>query len=370
MSWWQKQRAPSLRGADLIYDHVAHPALDEVSSEYGLLAEAVCYPDDISSVTFRLRAEATWHDGTPVTPDDVIFSFNAWKKYSPSAFETYRRVAKVEKTDDRDVTFTTGRRRLPRSASGPRTAQHFAPALVAGTDKRRKETRYRCDHARTAARQGCLSHQGILRQGRNVVYDRVRDYWAANLNVNRGCDNFDELRHEYYRDATSRSKRLRRTISIGASKTARRTGPLPTTPRPSLRNEYFLTSFRSGMSASCRLSPSIFAVTSSKIPEFVAPSITCSISRKRTSNYFSDNTPGLPATFKVPISQPLACPRAKSWRFWKPMRGQIPPEVFTSALRNPVSNGFEAVRDNRREALRLFKEAGYEVRERPARQNH
>ena len=75
-------------GANLIYDTLLAPALDEVSSEYGLLAEAVRYPDDFSSVTFRLRAEAKWHDGTPVTPEDVIFSFNAWKKYSPSAGAT------------------------------------------------------------------------------------------------------------------------------------------------------------------------------------------------------------------------------------------------------------------------------------------
>ena len=49
-------------------------SLDEVSTEYGLLAEAVSHPDDFSSVTYRLRAQAKWHDGKPVTPDDVIFS--------------------------------------------------------------------------------------------------------------------------------------------------------------------------------------------------------------------------------------------------------------------------------------------------------
>src|SRR6202012_4996831 len=103
-------------GANLIYDALLVPALDEVSSEYGLLAEAVRFPDDFSSVTFRLRAEAKWHDGTPVTPDDVIFSFNAWKKNSPSAGEKYRQVVKAEKTDSRDVTFTadaSGQRELP-----------------------------------------------------------------------------------------------------------------------------------------------------------------------------------------------------------------------------------------------------------------
>ena len=61
------------------------PALDEVSTEYGLLAEAVSYPDDRSSVTYRLRANARWHDGKPVTPDDVICSFEALKAEQPAA---------------------------------------------------------------------------------------------------------------------------------------------------------------------------------------------------------------------------------------------------------------------------------------------
>src|ERR1700730_17614840 len=85
-------------GIDSIYDTLLVPALDEVSSVYGLLAEAVSYPGDFSSVTYRLRAEAKWNDGKPVTPDDVIFSFDAFKKLSPQATASYRHVVKTEKT--------------------------------------------------------------------------------------------------------------------------------------------------------------------------------------------------------------------------------------------------------------------------------
>src|SRR5258708_17579399 len=66
-------------GVGLIYDTLLTSSLDEVSTGYGLLAESVSYPDDYSSASYRLRAEAKWHDGTPVTPDDVIFSFTAFK---------------------------------------------------------------------------------------------------------------------------------------------------------------------------------------------------------------------------------------------------------------------------------------------------
>src|SRR5215467_19599 len=66
-----------VQGIDFVYDTLLIPALDEVSSAYGLIAESVSYPHDFSSVTFRIRPQAKWQDGNPVTPDDVIFSFNA-----------------------------------------------------------------------------------------------------------------------------------------------------------------------------------------------------------------------------------------------------------------------------------------------------
>ena len=70
-------------GVSLIYEQLTEPALDEVSTAYGLLAEAMRHPEDFSSVTYRLRAEARWQDGKPVTPEDVIFSFNAFKTNCP-----------------------------------------------------------------------------------------------------------------------------------------------------------------------------------------------------------------------------------------------------------------------------------------------
>jgi microcin C transport system substrate-binding protein len=70
-------------GIDLIYETLLVSSLDEIATGYGLLAEAVSFPADFSSVTYRLREQAKWHDGTPVMPDNVIFSFEAVKKYSP-----------------------------------------------------------------------------------------------------------------------------------------------------------------------------------------------------------------------------------------------------------------------------------------------
>ena len=148
-------------GIDLIYDTLMAPALDEVSTEYGLLAEAVSYPADFSSVTYRLRAEAKWHDGKPVTPEDVIFSFDAFKKNSPQLSAYYRHVVKAEKTGEREVTFTfdgPGNRELPQIVGQLNVLpKHWWE----GTDKNGKKRDIARDHARAAARQRRLPHQGF-----------------------------------------------------------------------------------------------------------------------------------------------------------------------------------------------------------------
>ena len=94
------------QGLGLVYETLTTSALDQPSSAYGLLAEAFSYPEDFSSVTFRLRPEARWHDGKPVTVDDVIFSFQAFKENSPTYAFYYANVTGAEKTGEREINFT------------------------------------------------------------------------------------------------------------------------------------------------------------------------------------------------------------------------------------------------------------------------
>ncbi len=116
--------------AGLIYDSLMASSLDEPSTQYGELAEAVKHPDDFSSATYRLRANARWHDGKPVTADDVIFSLNAFKQYSPMYMAYYSHVVKAEKTGEHEVTFTFRWSRQSRIADHRRAADHSAEALV------------------------------------------------------------------------------------------------------------------------------------------------------------------------------------------------------------------------------------------------
>ena len=188
-------------GMELIYDTLMVAALDEVSTEYGLLAEAVSHPEDHSSVTYRLRANAKWHDGKPVTVEDVIFSFHAFKTNHPQWSAYYSHVTKAEKTGEREVTFTfdgAGNRELPQIVGQLKVLpKHWWE----GTDKAGNKR----DIAATTLEPplGCGAYR--LKEfvpGRTVVYERVADYWGKDVNVNIGRDNFNEQRFEYFRDAT------------------------------------------------------------------------------------------------------------------------------------------------------------------------
>ena len=92
-------------GLGLIYDTLMTPSMDEVSAMYGLLADGMRYPDDYSSVTFRMRDSARWHDGKPVTAEDVVWSFNTLVEIHPQYRFYYKHVKSAEVTGDNEVTF-------------------------------------------------------------------------------------------------------------------------------------------------------------------------------------------------------------------------------------------------------------------------
>jgi len=189
-------------GIDLIYETLLASSLDEISTGYGLLAEAVSFPADFSTVTCRLREQAKWHDGTPVTPDDVIFSFEAVKKYSPPLSAYYRHVAKAEKTSDSEVTFTadtSGNRELPRII-GELTV--LPKKWWEGADQSGKKRNIGETTLEPPLGSGPYRIKDFS-PGRHIVYERVKNHWSSGLNVNVGLNNFDELHYEYFRDTTA-----------------------------------------------------------------------------------------------------------------------------------------------------------------------
>jgi len=187
--------------AVLLNETLMTRAQDEIATEYGLLAEGAAHPDDFAFVIYRLRKEARWHDGQPVTPEDVIFSIDVLKKYSPMYASYYRHVVKTEKTGERDIKFTfdaPGNRELPTIVGElPVLPKHFWE----GTDS---EGRKR-DISATTLEKPLGSGPYRIKEfvaGRSINLERVKDYWGANLPAQIGQNNFDEMRFEFFRDNT------------------------------------------------------------------------------------------------------------------------------------------------------------------------
>lgn len=186
-------------GLGLIYDTLMDDSLEEPSTAYGLLAEWISYPDDFSSATFKLREGARWHDGKPVTVDDVIFSLNTFKSGDPFYKFYYKNIKHAKETAPREVTFyfnVTDNRELPQIVGQlPVLPKHY----WTGSDDR-GEAR---DPAKTSMSPPLGSGPYRIKRmnpGKTVVYERVKDYWAKDLPVRRGMYNFDNIRFDYYRD--------------------------------------------------------------------------------------------------------------------------------------------------------------------------
>jgi microcin C transport system substrate-binding protein len=349
-------------GIDLIYDTLMVPALDEVSTEYGLLAEAVSYPSDFSSVTYRLRAAAKWHDGKPVTVEDVIFSFEAFKKHHPQLSAYYRHVVKAEKTGAHDVTFTfdgPGNRELPQIVGQLNVLpKHWWE----GHDKSGKKRDVGATTLEPLLGNGAYRVKEFV-PGRTIVFERVPDYWGRNLNVNIGRDNFNELRFEYFRDPTVAHEAFKADHvdwrSENSAKSWATAYDFPAVLDKRVLLEEFpinSTGIMQGFAFNARHDkfndPRVrrafdFAFNFEEMNKQIFFN-----QYRRIGSYFEGTelaSSGLPAGRELEILEKV--------------RDKVPPEVLTTPYSNPVVDSPEAIRTNLREAIRLLRAAGWTVRD-------
>ncbi|MBV8736289.1 MAG: ABC transporter substrate-binding protein, partial [Alphaproteobacteria bacterium] len=182
-------------GINLIFDTLSASSEDEPASEYGLVAETIDLAPDKMSVLYTLRKAARFHDGTPMTPVDVIWTFETLqKKGLPAYREYYGDVTKVEQEGDRGVRFyfkSAKNRELPQILGQ-------MPVLSKAYWSSR-------DFAKTTLTPPLGSGPYTIKSidpGRSITYSRVKDYWGTDLPVNKGRYNVDTIRYDYYRDAT------------------------------------------------------------------------------------------------------------------------------------------------------------------------
>ncbi|MDO8876716.1 MAG: extracellular solute-binding protein [Pseudolabrys sp.] len=348
-------------GTELFIENLTTSAYDEVSAEYGLLAEQVSFPEDFSSVTYRVRAEARWHDGKPVTPEDVIFSLETFKSHSPFYGAYYRHVTKVEKTGERDITFTfdaPANRELPQIVGQlPILAKHWWE----GTDKNGNKR----DVTATTLEPPLGSGPYRVKEfapGRTIVYEKVADYWGKNLNVRVGTHNFQQIRYEYFRDSTValeafkgdqvdwRSENSAKDWATAYDFPALRDKKVVREEFP-VRNLGIMQSFAFNIRRDKFKDPRVrrafnFAFDFDEVNKQLFFG-----QYKRIDSYFYGTelaSSGLPSGTELEILNTV--------------KGEVPAEVFTTAYTNPKGGDQQALRDNLRAALKLFSEAGYEIK--------
>ena len=148
-------------GLGLVYETLMGPALDESGSEYSLIADAVAFPPDISSATFRINPRAKWQDGEPVTPDDVKWSFEQLVKVNPNRQQYYQDVTKVDVTAPEQVTFYFSIDQQPGTAQHPQPDPRPAQALVGGNQRQRQTAQHRRIDARATHGLGTIQDEVV-----------------------------------------------------------------------------------------------------------------------------------------------------------------------------------------------------------------
>ncbi|MFZ4807000.1 MAG: extracellular solute-binding protein [Hyphomicrobiaceae bacterium] len=348
-------------GLALIYDTLMASSPDEPSSEYGLVAEWVSHPADFSSVTFGLRAAARFHDGKPITPADVVFTFGELKKNHPHYAFYYKNVTKAEATGPREVTFSfdlKGNRELPQIVGQlPVLPKHFWEAKSASGEAR--------DLARSTLEIPLGSGPYRIKAvdpGRSISYERVADYWAKDLPVYVGQWNFDELRYSYFRDRVPAFEAFKAgQLDFWRESSAKfwATGyDFDALSKKLVRREEIETKTVAPMQA---------FVMNLRRPQFQDVRVRRAFNLAfdfewANKNLFFDQYRRVGSFFDNSELAARGLPQGRELELLQEVRDQVPPEVFTQEWKNPVNANPQDARRNLAEATKLLADAGYKAR--------
>lgn len=353
-------RGQTAAGIGLIYDSLMTRSFDEPTSEYGLLAESVRHPEDYSSVTYVLREGARFHDGERVKPEDVIWTLEMLRTHDPFYGAYYANVIAAEQTGEREVTFRfdeKGNRELPQIVGQmPVLPKHYWEGQDArGRDRNFAETTLEPPLGSGAYRVAAVA------QGRSITYQRVEDYWAKDLPVSIGQNNFDRIRFEYYRDGTVALEALKgNRLDFRLENSARNWATeydIAAVRRGNLKKEEIPSLNPQGMQA--------FALNIRR-EKFQDPRVREALNwafdfEWMNRNLFYEQYTRSYSYFSNSELAATGLPEGRELQILEEFRDRLPPEVFTEEYKNPVTDGSGNNRTNLRRATQLLQEAGWTV---------
>ena len=344
------------QGLGLIHATLMEPARDEADSLYGYVAESVEMPADKSWMIFNLNPKARFSDGSPITADDVVFTYETLiKDGHPSYRIILSGVEKAETLNPLRVRFTfkiKGSRDLPLKVA-------VLPVL-----SKAYYSKVTFKRTTTKAPVGAGPYiVGKLDTGRSITYALKKNYWAKDLPTLRGRYNFTEITFDYFRDRdiafeaffagaydfreefTSRSwaTQYDNKPPIKKGLIVRKTLADET---PSGVQAFFFNT-RRGKFSDRRVRKALDLAF-----DYEWTNKTLFYSQyKRTNSMFANSE--LAADNK---------PSPDELKLLEPLRGKVPDEVFTTPYRSPVTDGTGRNRTNLRRAMKLLTEAGYAIK--------
>ena len=342
-------------GLGYINDTLMRRVWDEAFSLYGLIAEYAEMPEDRSSITFYINPKAKFHDGSPITREDVLFSLETFQnKGTPNQKKTYGKVIKTELVDQNGIKMifvNNEDKELPLIIAG------FLPIVPKKYYENIDVTKTFLDIPLGSGPYTIES----LEPGRQIKYQRVKDYWAKDLLANKGQYNFDTLIYDYYKD----SNVLLEAFKVGEydyrreynAKRWQSNYAFDAVDRGDVILQEMKNDRPTGMNA---------LVMNSRKEIFNNPQVRLALSYAydhewinkalynnaytRTDSYF-DNSPlassGIPSENELKLLNP-----------WK---NQLPKEIFNQTYQPPVSDGSGMPRDNLRIAKKILEGEGWFV---------
>lgn len=350
-------------GLENVLETLMTPAEDEIASDYGLLAESLRFPDDFSSVTYRLRKEARWHDGEPVTPEDVVWSFEQTVANNPQRQFYYQHVTKAEKTGDYEVTFSfdeKNNRELPKIVGQLLILpKHWWEGN--GPDGKKRDISATTLEPLMGSGPYKISE---VKPGDRITYTLVDDYWGKDLNVNVGKDNFAQVSYTYFADRNVEFEAFKGgVIDFWQENEARRwaTGyDVPAVEDGRIQRETLENPYRS-------LGVMVGFVPNMRRDMFKDERVRRALNlaydfEEQNRTLFYDQYQRINSFFFGTELASSGLPQGRELEILEEVRGQVPDSVFTTPYENPVAGTPAKLRANLGEAVKLLKDAGYELR--------
>ncbi len=346
----------SASGAGSIYDSLTTGSDDEPFSEYGLIAETIEVPDDKSWAIFNMRKQALWHDGKPLTAEDVAWTFNALKtKGHPFYRSYYSSVEKAEILGPHKIKFHFSE-----------TGNAELPMIIGQMEILPRHYYQEHDFDKTTLEPPLGSGPYRIKEvdaGRSISYELVENYWAKDLPVRKGSNNFGVIQYDYYRDLTValealkagdvdfRQEYISRNWKTAYDFPALRRGKvikedlLDGSIQPM---QAFMFNLRKAKYADRRVREAIGLAFDF---EWLNKNLFFD-AYKRNSSFFQNSelaSRGLPADGELALLNEL--------------RDQLPDEIFTKEFKLPTTDGRGNPRANYRKALGLLKQAGWLIQD-------